>query len=119
MISILLAVLFAASDSMTFDDAKALADENEAGLPKALSSRLLQAQGNALGSAMGYCGRPGMDLATFTLVFSLNHDGSVEENWRQGETPLAKCVHEQLVISGFPGDWPSPFYTSIRLSFEP
>ncbi len=119
MISILLAFFVASSAQVTFDQAKALADANEANLPTELTSQLLKAQGDALGAAMASCARPGMDLAAFTVVFSLNPDGSIKEDWRQGETPLAECVHRQLLTSGFPGAWPTPFYTSIHLSFEP
>lgn len=119
MISILMAFVLASSAHVTFDQAKALADANEASLPDELANTLLKAQGNALGAAMASCNRPGMDLTAFTVVFSLNPDGSINEDWRQGETPLAECVHRQLLASGFPGAWPTPFYTSIRLSFEP
>ena len=103
---------------MSFDQAKTLADENEANLSKETTSQLLQAQGNALGSAMAACGRPGMDLSPFTIVFSLNADGSMAESWRKGETPLAQCVHKAISASGLAGQWPTPFYTSIELSFN-
>ena len=107
-----------AATPMSVDQAKVLADANEKSLSKELTSQLLQAQGKALGSAMGKCGRPGMDLAKFTVVLSLNSDGSVSESWRKGETPLAKCVHAELAASGLIGQWPMPFYTSVVLSFD-
>lgn len=114
---LLLAAQLAASP-IGFDEAKTLADDNEATLSKEVGSQLLQAQGKALGSAMATCGRPGMDLSAFTLVFSLNADGSVAESWRRGETPLADCVHKTVSISGFAGQWSTPFYTSIEMSFD-
>ena len=100
------------------DQAKAMADANEASLSKDLMSQLLQSQGTALGSAVGACARPQMDLAAFTVVLSLNVDGSVAHSWRKGETPLAKCVHAALDASGLAGRWPQPFYTSIVLSLR-
>lgn len=103
---------------MPFAEAKVLADANEAGLPRELNAQLLQAQGNALSSAIAGCGRPDMDLSAFTVVLSLNPDGSVAESWRKGETPLARCVHKSLEESGLAGQWPTPFYTSIELSFD-
>ena len=115
--AILLATQLAATPE-GFDQAKALADANEKTLPKGVSSHLLEAQGNALGSAMGTCGRPGMDLSAFAVVLSLNADGSVAESWLKGETPLAKCVHRELAASGLSGQWPTPFYTSVELSFN-
>lgn len=101
-----------------FDQAKALADANEASLSKGVSSQLLQAQGYALSTAMTACGRPGMDMTAFVVVLSLNADGSVAESWRQGETPLAQCMHKELSASGLIGQWPTPFYTSVELSFN-
>lgn len=103
---------------MGFDEAKALADANEMRLSKESNAQLLQAQGNALGSAMAICARPGMDLSAFTVVLSLHADGSVAESWRKGETPLAQCVHTAVVASGLAGQWPTPFFTSIALLFR-
>jgi len=117
LVDIFLATLLAAAPP-GFDQAKGLADANEKNLPKAVSSQLLQSQGDALGSAMSTCGRPDMDLSAFTVVLSLNADGSVAESWLKGESPLAKCVHEQLVRSGLSGKWSTPFYTSIEMSFN-
>lgn len=114
---IVLAIQLAAVP-MGFDQAKALADANEGNLPREVSSRLLQAQGSALGAAMAACGRPGLDLSAFSVVISLNADGSVARSWRKGETPLAHCVHKALSASGLAGTWPTPFYTSIELSFD-
>jgi hypothetical protein len=115
--AILLAAQLAVSPA-NVDEAKALADANEASLSKELMAQLLQAQGAAIGSAMAACGRPGMDLSKFTVVLSLNPDGSVAGSWRRGETPLAKCVHKALGASGLAGQWPEPFYTSIVLALR-
>ena len=103
---------------VSVDDAKAMADANEASLSKDQMSKLLESQANALGSALGACGRPKMDLAEFTIVLSLKTDGSVAHSWRKGETPLAKCMHAALGASGLAGKWPEPFYTSIVLSLR-
>lgn len=107
-----------AATPMDFDQAKDLADANEEGLPKAIQSQLLHAQGEALGAAMAACGRPGMDMSAFAVVMSLQADGSVAQSWRKGETPLAKCVHRSLEESGLAGQWPTPFFTSVVLSFN-
>lgn len=104
--------------SMPYAEAKVLADANEARLSREIHNQLLQSQGNALGSAVAACARPEMDLSAFTVVLSLNADGSVAESWRKGETPLARCVHKSLEESGLAGQWPTPFYTSIELSFN-
>lgn len=107
-----------ASAPVGFDQAKAMADANEASLSTPLTTQLLQAQGNALGSAMRACAQPGMDLSAFTVVLALNADGSVARSWRKGETSLARCVHRALATSGLSGQWPTPFHTSVELSFD-
>ena len=110
-----MAASLAVADPVKFEEAKALADANEANLSSDMRRQLLQSQGQALGSALGACAQPGMDLKVFTLVFQLNAEGTVARSWREGETPLARCVHKELVASGFEGVWPDPFYTSIKL----
>lgn len=110
-----MAASLAVADPVKFEEAKALADANEANLSSDMRRQLLQSQGQALGSALGACAQPGMDLKVFTLVFQLNAEGTVARSWREGETPLARCVHKELVASGFKGVWPDPFYTSIKL----
>jgi hypothetical protein len=114
----LLAAFLAVADPVSFEEAKALADANEANLSSDMRGQLLQSQGEALGSALGACAQPGMDLKVFTLVFRLNADGTVARSWREGETPLARCMHKELVASGFEGLWPEPFYTSIKLTLK-
>jgi len=114
---IILAAQLAAAP-VGFDQAKAMADANERSLPQRISTQLLRAQGKALGSAMATCGHPGMDPSAFVVVLSLNADGSVAESWRKGETPLAQCVHKELAASGLAGQWPTPFHTSVELSFN-
>lgn len=109
----------ASGADVSFDEAKRLADENEGSLNSLQIASLLETQGDALGSAIGACGQPGMDLSKFAVVFSLNADGSVDKSWLKGDTPLANCVHDHLVSSGFPGVWKEPFYTSVQMSFGP
>ena len=115
--AILLAIQLA-SAVQSYDEAKKLADANEASLSPETMSELLQAQGSFLGTALSQCARPGMDMAKFTVVFVLNSDGSVARTWRKGETPLARCVHELLPAATFKGSWKAPFYTSIELTLS-
>ncbi|WP_152560493.1 hypothetical protein [Arenimonas donghaensis] len=103
---------------MSFDQAKDLADANEKGIERHVMSKLVESQGNALSSAMANCARPGMDLSAFTVVLSLKADGSVAQSWRRGDTPLAQCVHKSLEETGIIGEWSTPFFTSIELSFD-
>jgi hypothetical protein len=119
MIGTLVFAAMLAAPQLGFDEAKALADKNEAGLDRQTNSRLLGAQGQALDTAMRACARPDADVSAFTVVLSLNADGSTEASWLRGTTPLARCVEGELARSGLAGHWPTPFYTSFELSFTP
>jgi hypothetical protein len=101
-----------------FRKAKARADANEASLGTALHQRLLQAQGQALKTAVAACASPNPDLSAFTVVLSLNADGSVQSSWLKGHTVFARCVRGQLAGAGLHGHWPTPFYTSFEVSFQ-
>ncbi|WP_290885825.1 hypothetical protein [Arenimonas sp.] len=113
--ALLLALQLAAAPS-GFSEAKALADANEAALSSEMMSRLMAAQGELLGEAVGKCAGPGMDFSPLAIVFVLNEDGSVARTWRQGDTPLATCLEREFAAATFSGRWPAPFYTSIELS---
>lgn len=119
MIAIFAFLTMTAIPQLGFDEAKALADKNEAGLDRHTSSLLIGAQGKALDTAMRACARPDADVSAFTVVLSLNADGSTEASWLQGTTQLARCVQGELARSGLAGHWPTPFYTSFELSFTP
>lgn len=113
-----LAAMLAIPPEFGFDRAKALADKNEASLDGVTQARLLDAQGKALGAAIAACARPDADVSRFTVVLSLNADGSTAASWLQGSTALAKCVQGKLADAGLAGHWPTPFYTSFELSFD-
>jgi hypothetical protein len=118
MIAIFAFLTMTATPQLGFDQAKALADANEAGLDRHTSSRLLEAQGKALEAALKACARPDADVSKFTVVLSLNADGTTEASWLQGTTALAKCMQGELAGIGLAGNWPTPFYTSFELSFD-
>jgi hypothetical protein len=102
--------------SLSYDDARSLANSSESSLSGDAMFQLRHASGKVLGNALVACERPQMDLAGFTVVLALGADGSVTHTWRKGDTPLAVCVQEQLSRSKVVGNWPSPFYTSLVLS---
>ncbi|MGN2242570.1 hypothetical protein ACFWZU_03555 [Frateuria sp. GZRR33] len=117
----LAALVFAtvlATSQMGFDEAKALADRNEASLDRATSAQLVEAQGKALHQAVAACARPDADVSRFTVVLSLNADGSTQASWLQGSTALARCVRNRLADAGLAGRWTTPFYTSFEVSFD-
>lgn len=114
------ALLFAAQVAtapMDFDQAKARADANEAGLGREMHAHLLDVQGEALHRAVDACRQSEPDLSRFTVVLSLRADGTVASSWLRGRSTLAHCVRNRLVAAGLPGHWPTPFYTSFEVSF--
>lgn len=113
---ILLAQL--AAPAMPYARAKALADANENALAAATHAALLASQGKVLKAAVAACRSPDPDLSAFTVVLSLHADGSVAASWLKGRTVFARCVRMQLVASGVPGHWTTPFYTSFEVSFD-
>lgn len=107
-----------AAPQLDFAQAKALADRNEANLGRLELSQLLDAQRHALDEAVKACANPAAELSRFTVVLSLNPDGSTAGSWLKGQTTFAKCVRERLADTGLAGHWPTPFYTSFELSFD-
>ena len=113
-----LAAMLATPPQLGFAQAKALADKSEAGLDRTTHARLLEVQGKAVDAAIAACARPDADVSRFTVVLSLNADGSTAASWLQGTTTLAKCMQGRLADAGLAGHWPTPFYTSFELSFD-
>lgn len=106
------------TSQMGFDEAKALADRNEASLDRQTSGQLVAAQGKALREAVAACARPDADVSPFVVVLSLNPDGSTAASWLRGSTSLARCVRNRLADIGLAGHWTTPFYTSFEVSFD-
>lgn len=115
------AILFAAhvaGSPVDYAHAKALADANEASLGAAEHAKYHAEQDRLLRAAITRCAGPNPDLSPFTVVLSLNADGSVAGSWLKGGTELASCVWLQLLRSGMPGHWKTPFYSSFEVSFQ-
>ncbi|UGB38699.1 hypothetical protein [Frateuria soli] len=118
MFAVIVSAAVLAASQMGFDEAKALADRNEASLDRQTSAQLVAAQGKALHEAVAACARPDADVLPFTVVLSLNGDGSTQASWLRGTTSLAKCVRNRLADTGLAGRWTTPFYTSFEVSFD-
>lgn len=109
-----------ATTSLTYDQAKALADTYESSLNPSAKSALVKAQGDALGAAFEKCGsRAESPIKPFTVVAHVNEIGATDQTWLQGNTDLAQCVQRQLATAGFPTNGGRAFYTSYEFTFEP
>lgn len=109
-----------ATASLSYDQAKALADSHEASLGPSAKSVLIKAQGDALGGAFEICGsRAESPIKPFTVVVHVNGIGATDRTWLQGDTPLARCVQEALSKARLPAREGQSFYTSYEFSFVP
>ena len=112
----------AVSAELSYEQAKANADRDEAALSPAFSQRLSQSQGKAIGDVLSVCmfeiphpgGHP--DVTPFVVVMQLDAFGRIVRTWRQGSTPLAVCFHREIGRKMLFAPPKAPFYTSIELA---
>ena len=106
---------------LTYAEAKALADRDEAALPAEESDALINAWGEAFAGAFGECGGREVDSAApapFTIVVELDAQGRSLHTWRQGDSALAACVERELAGELLSVPPRAPFYTFFAVSFE-
>ena len=116
---LLLAVLAtAAATPLDYTAAKALADRDEAAMPKVAADALRSSQAGVLDRAASAC-RTDEAPAPFTVVLELDDKGGVTNHWRDAETGLAKCMEEKLTRQPFYIPAKAPFYISFEVSFTP
>lgn len=119
----LLALLFAApagaADNLTFTQAKATADRDEASLSSAQSQALIQAQAPVVSKALSSCLGGGDAKPTpFTVVVELDSKGAVARSWRSDETRLAKCFQAVTESATLIQPPQSPFYSSFEMDLS-
>lgn len=116
---VLLATAVAAS-SLSFSQAKALADLDEASLSATYSHRLVESQEKASNHAFSVClpFRASEVLQSFTVVIELDAQGHVQQMWGQGETELARCVEGELAQAVYFHPPKVPFYASFDFIFQ-
>lgn len=120
MTALLFLAFQVATASLSYDQAKALADSHEASLGSSAKSALTKAQGDALGDAFEICGsRAESPIKPFTVVVHVNGSGATDQTWLQGDTSLAQCVQKELSKARLPAAGGQPFYASYEFSFVP
>ena len=108
--------------AMSFDEAKGLADKQEAALSPAQSHELVASQGRLVGPAFAACMAaitPPKPLPAFTIVMTLDGTGRVRRTWRQGESAFAQCVERQFATASLFTPPSNPFFTSFEYTSEP
>lgn len=116
----LFVVLAAATSAVPLDytAAKALADRDEAAMPKVAADALRSSQAGVLDRAASAC-RTDEAPAPFTVVLELDEKGGITNHWRNAETGLARCMEEKLTRQAFYIPAKAPFYISFEVSFTP
>jgi hypothetical protein len=124
MLTILSVFLLAASEisqaSAPFDyaAAKALADRDEAAMPKLAAQALRDAQAGVLARAADAC-RSDETPKAFTVVLELDDKGQPVRHWRSVETALARCMEDKLARRVFYVPAKAPLFVSFEVTFTP
>jgi hypothetical protein len=116
----LLALLLAAQVSaldLSFDEAKAAADRYEDVLAPRDVTALVDAQRQALETAMATCGPARREYSAFVVVVHVAADGTTDRTWRNNEAPYAVCMDRELSVARLPVATGKPFHASYELSF--
>lgn len=106
--------------ALIYSDVKALADRDEASLPKTAMQALVTAQGALISRAVSVCAPLATSSGTppFVVVAELDSKGKVVATWRKGDFAFATCFEKQ-VAGTLPFTPPhSPFYTSFEMNFR-
>lgn len=114
----LLAFASAQAATLTYEQAKALADRDEASL--ANPQALVESQGNAAGPSFAKCPPESShpDLSPFTVVMELDKSGKVVRTWLRGSSPIAVCFRQQMSTKSLFKPPRAPFYTSFEMSWH-
>lgn len=103
---------------LDYDAAKALADRDEAAMPRIAADMLRRSQSGVLERAADAC-RTDEAIKPFTVVLELDAKGTPTGHWRNADTGLAKCMEEKLSRQMFYVPSKAPFYISFEVSFTP
>ena len=104
---------------MSYAEAKALADRDEASLGSGAQG-LIDAQAKVLGPMLGNCvaASKTRDLSPFVVVMRLDSAGRVTETWRQGSSDIAACFERGARGSALFPPPAAPFFTSFDMHFD-
>jgi hypothetical protein len=109
------------SSTLSYNQAKALADRDENSLSPAQTQQLIASQGKAGGEAHASCLSPGgkKDLSPYTVVMELDSGGKVVRTWLSGTSPLAICFNKEMATKSLFSPPRMPFYTSFEMTWRP
>lgn len=101
--------------------AKKKADQDERGLTKEDSTKLLQAQTLMVNSVMPECMKStGLQPnKSFLVVVRIGKDGNPNKSWLRGKYPLSICFEKGMTAQLKYVPKSEPFYTSFDYTFKP
>jgi len=121
-----LLLFFSASTSawasdVSFEQAKALADKDEASLSSTQTQKLIASQARAGREAHSICFSFNLkpDLSPYTVVMKLDASGKIVRTWLHGKSSLAHCFNEEMSHKALFAPPRAPFFTSFALSWPP
>ncbi|KAA0071689.1 hypothetical protein [Rhodanobacter sp. T12-5] len=109
------------ANSLTYVDAKTLADRDEASVPKAQTQALLDSQGAVISRVIPVCAhtsRPTV-IPSFVVVVKLDSSGKVVATWRKGDSNFALCFEKKVSDLTLFAPPYTPFYTSFEINIRP
>ena len=115
---VLVVFLSLVSGTLSFEQAKAMADRDEESLSRGERSQLISSQGQGAKSAFESCVSrpPERVLPSFSIVMELDAEGQVIQSWREGSSEFVACVERHFRKSTFFAPPKAPFFTSFVYS---
>ena len=119
MYNLLVLIASAVSSTMTFDEAKALADRYEATASAAQADDFKMSFIKIGRVAFAKCmPSPPLEIVpNFTVVMMVDTTGKVQNTWLDNATDFTKCVEGKFAVASLPKPPKSPFYTSFEFVF--
>ena len=120
LLALLLISAGAFASNLSYEQAKARADHDEASLSASQTGALIQSQGTASGASFSKCppATPRPDLSPFTVVMELDASGKVVRTWRKGSSAIAVCFNGEMSHKSLFKPPKVPFYTSFEMSWQ-
>ena len=105
---------------VSFDQAKALADRDEASLSSTHMQQLLASQARAGEQAHSTCFsfNPKPERSPYTVVMKLDASGKVVRTWLRGQSSLAHCFNEEMSHKTLFRPPRAPFFTSFGVTWQ-
>jgi hypothetical protein len=116
MLSLLALVASATLAAMSFDEAKVLADRDEATIPAEQADEFKMSFIKIGRFAFSACmPTPPLEIVpNFTVVMRVGPSGKVLQTWLREATEFTECVESKFALATLPKPPTSPFYTSFE-----